>query len=175
MAHFGLYSYDLDSHEIVSLLPYSAGDHIAAESVFVFCDINHDHVVRFNLTTNAVDLTFPAMSNDIIRGVEVYEGFLYVDRDFSHVKKYTLDGVLVDSADFWTNIYLTIDSGIVYSVDVGGYPNRILRYDMQTGRTLPSVLSPARSSAGIKIYDGKLYYCDSDKRIIGAVPVADVR
>jgi hypothetical protein len=172
LSSYGLYSYDLTTHTLTSLFGYSSGDHVAADSVFVFCDVGHYEIMRFNLAMDTVDLTFPEPVHDQIYGMDVYNGYLYASRA-SYFKKYTLGGTLVDSVRFIiSGYYLTIQDSIIYTVR--GY-NRIARYDMRTQSYLSEVMSPARSTEGIKISNGKLYYCDFNKNIVGSVPIGDLR
>lgn len=167
-AAFGLYRYDLNTRQASELLTYNGGDFIAADSVFVFCDVYHHEIQRYNLTLNAVDLTFPTRFN-IIRGMDVYNGSLYV-ADAFEIMIYSFDGVLLDSVNL--ALYgLTIGDSIIYE---SGWPT-ISLFDLRTRQFLLNVLSTMWIPEGIKEYHGKLYYCDFEKRIIGAVPVADLR
>jgi hypothetical protein len=119
-----------------------------------------------------VDLTIPG--TDDIRGMDIYEGHLYVHRDNSVTMKYTLDGVPVDSLNYTTFTHMAIHDSIIYDVD-GDPGNRLRRYDMRTGLFLGDLASPAFETDGIRVCGGKLYYCDGERRMIGAVPLADLR
>ncbi|HET6273256.1 MAG TPA: hypothetical protein VFG32_09760 [Bacteroidota bacterium] len=44
--------------------------------------------------------------------MDVYDGYLYIHRDFSGLRKYTLDGGLVDSLDYQTGSYMTIIAAV---------------------------------------------------------------
>ena len=172
----GLFAYDVNTQIVTSLLRYPSGDNIAADSIFVFFDYP-GQIYRFNLISNAIDCTFPGSGNvyDLVRGMDVYNGYLYIDGDLSMLRKYTLDGTLVDSLNYHSLLYMTIHDSIIYSVDQYPWPNQLRRYDMRTSSFLTNLVSPAPLSEGIKIYEGKLYYCDFEKRFIGAVPIADLR
>ena len=165
----GLYKYDMTTGQVNELLDYSSGDFIAAESSFVFCDVNHNQVRRYNLNLNQVDLIFPSLLEDI-RGMDAYNGFLYVANNFNVVRRYTYDGVLLDSASYSCYCF-TIRDSMAYT------PQWISmkRFDLRTGQYIQNVLFPLQYAWGIKEYQGKIYYCDYEKAIIGAVPVSDLR
>ncbi len=165
----GLYKYDMTTGQITELLSYWSGDFIAADSAFVFCDVNHNQVRRYNLNANQVDLIFPGLLDDI-SGMDAYNGFLYVADHFDVVRRYTYDGVLLDSASYWCYCF-TIRDSIVYTPEW----NTLKRLDLHTMKYLQSVLFPLRHKWGIKEYQGEMYYCDFEKAIIAAIPIADLR
>ncbi|MBI4535457.1 MAG: hypothetical protein HY708_04205 [Ignavibacteriae bacterium] len=172
----GLFAFDMVTKTVTWLLEYWSGDHIAADSDFVFCD-NHDRILRFNLKSSSVDLVIPGtgIPYDAVRGMDVYDGYLYIHRDHSRLRKYTLDGALLDSIDYWTSSYMTISDSIIYDVEFLPGRNNLRRYDMRTKSFLQKVLAPARATEGIKVYQDMLYYCDFERRMIGAVPLADLK
>jgi hypothetical protein len=172
---YGTYSYDLLTHEFKYLLGYSGGDHIAAESTFVFCDVNHTRIERYNLTTNTVDLKFPEFVGSSIEGMATYRGRLYVKKLSDQLLKvYAFDGSLIDSIACYVSYYLAIHDSVMYSV-VYTHPNSISRYDMRRNVRLSDIQSPSRNGEGMKFVNDTMYYCNYDKKMIGAVPVKDLK
>ena len=170
----GLYTYDLISHQARRVFQYPAGDHIAADSVYVFCDVSHSRILRFNTVTETVDLELPSPGTTTIEGMATAGGLLYVRCDNGFMKRYTYGGELVDSLHLGIRGYfLAVANGVLMTSD---YPDALLlrRYDLQSGAELASVRSPARETEGINVYRDTLYYCDFDKRIVGAIPMPDL-
>jgi hypothetical protein len=179
-AALGLYAYDIGSVGSTMLLPYSAGDHIAVDSIFVFCDAGA-RILRFNTLSNAVDRTFSPVPSGRIAGLDVFNGFLYVMTGSQWVNRYTLDGEPVDSLPFpRQTYYMTIADSIIYSVQAGdqtnpGAPDEIVRFDLRTRQFLANLAAPCRSLSGIKISNQQFYYCDWFRNIVGVVPVAALK
>ena len=165
----GLYKFDIPTGHVTELLSYGGGDFIAADSVFVFCDVNHNQVRRYNLSLNQVDLVFPGLLEDI-RGMDACNGFLYVANNFNVIRRYTYDGVLLDSASYYAYCFTIYDS-VVYTPESG----TLKRFDLRTQQYLQTLLFPLRYAWGVKEYQGKMYYCDYEKAIIAAVPIMDLR
>lgn len=169
----GLFEYDLNSEITRYLFPYGTGDHIAADSIFVFCDIGLK-IVRYNILADSVDLTVATFPT-LIRGLETYQGSLYAITYSSAyaVRKYTYDGALIDSSTISGSVFhLTISNGILYTTD---FYATIRRFELSTMNVLSSVSGPARNLEGIRIYDDHLYFCDFYKRMVGSVPLQDLR
>lgn len=171
----GLFEYDLTTNEEKELYLYGAGDHLAADSIFVFCDVNHNSIKRFNIVTNTKDLDFPILLGSI-RGLATYQGLLYALDDSkspSRIYIFTYDGALIDSTDFpWFAFHITIDNGILFAGTAG---TTIRLIDLPTMNELPRVTAPARNLEGISVFGEYLYYCDWYKMIVGAVPVVDLK
>jgi len=172
---YGLYEYDLNSMTVRELINYGGGDHIAADSIFVFADVYHNSVWRYDLSK---DSARPIISSGLINifGMDVYERTLYVltisTDGLLRLKRYTYDGVLLDSVIYRTWMYyLAIHQGVAYGV---WYPDSLSRFDLSTQTRLPNIKAPIRYSDGIKFHGGYLYFCDNDKRLVGRVPVADL-
>ena len=167
----GLYEYSMTTRRIRELLMYGGGDFIAADSDYVFCDVYHSQIRRFNLSSNTVDLVFPATFTNIIRGMDEYNGLLYVMDDFSALKVFSREGALVDSIDY-SGYFITIVDSVIYSSELYRF---LGRFDMRTRRNLRHVLAPTYQINGIKEHNGMLYYSDFEKQMIGRVPIGDLR
>lgn len=178
----GLHEYNLINKEVSHFLFYYGGSHITANSKYVFCDINHETIVRFNLVTNVPDITFPEFSNiNNIMGIAVNDSQLLAlicsnGLSSNYLKKLTFDGIAIDSVSYGKDTYfMAVKDSIIYSkdyVDIGDY--QISRFNMKTGNFLPNLKSPAKDIGGMEIYNDTLYYCDEWKRIVGMVPVVDL-
>lgn len=173
MSADNLYAYDLNKSERTLLLTYDGGDCIAADSVFVFCEIANRYVARYNTTTHAVDLTLD-FRNYIIRGLETYKSHLYVCGEGSYLYKYTFDFSLVDSIRYYggRGFYMTISEDIVYTTLLD--KSQIIRFSLNTQEYLPNLRAPAKDISGIRVHEGRLYYCDIPRRLVGSVPLSDL-
>jgi hypothetical protein len=180
----GLYTYDLTTHHCnLRWNGYIIGLHIAADSNFVFCDVNHNQIVRYNLTTNTADSTFPALNDvDIISGMAINNHILYVlvfGRSYpnpEYLKMFTLDGVLLDSISYPSTkvLFMAVYDSIVYCKDESYNISPISRFNLRTKSFLPEVASPAKEVEPITIYNGQLYYSNLYKNFIGVMPIADL-
>ena len=171
----GLFVYDLSTGQTTELLFYGGGDAIAADSPFVFCDIMHHGISRFNIVTNSVDLQFTLLSGSAIAGLETYQGFLFVLTLPSQLNKFSYDGVLLDSIPYPESTYfLTIHDSVCYSLRWQSAGDHLTRFDLRTQQSLPDLPAPAWGGEGIKIYENSLYYCDWFKRFLGVIPLDSI-
>ena len=172
----GLYAVDLNTRSVNDLYDYGSGDHIAADSQYVFCDDDTHgfNIVRYNIAKGSVDLTFPFTFN---RGIAAYNGFLYAVDNNHNLIRFTLGIHAIDSIQYPTNsYYLAIQDSIAYGVNQTSIDDSssITRFDMRTQQFLPSIHAPAFSCNGIKFFGDTLYYCDYLKSIVGAVALNDL-
>jgi hypothetical protein len=183
----GLYAYDLETHDCIKRWDgYYRGSHIAADSSFVFCDINHQQIARYNLTTNTADISLPELGNIIaIDGMAIFNHSLYVliAAVPEYLKKFTLNGVLLDSISFsnypqYSPYFMAMYDSVIYSKDENTRNNpdgvQVSRFNLRTKGFLSNVYSPAREIGPITISGGKLYYNNLYKTFIGVVPIADL-
>lgn len=172
----GLFEYDLTSGRVKMLFSYGSGDHIAADSSFVFCELGRV-IARFNIQHSAVDTQF--IVSHTITGLATYGGDLYVGlRDVaaqtSYVKVMSRDGATRDSIPYPKTFgyYMAITDSILYSTEMRTPPaDEISRFDLRTREFLPNVASPAQDCEGIDIFGQDLYYGDYQKEFIGVVPL----
>lgn len=175
----GLFKYDPAIGTAIELFPYPGGDHLAADSGIVFID-NHSFIQRWNTHTATLEeiiVRYEPGSNTFITGMDVSDGVLVVllsTQGAFFRCRYDYRGGLVDSIPFdVTGHYLAIRAGILHRI-VWGATQQILRYTF-SGSQLPSFYPPVRNGDGIKFHDDFLYYCDANRRLVGRVPVADLR
>ncbi|MEJ2637662.1 MAG: hypothetical protein P8184_20535 [Calditrichia bacterium] len=166
-----VFKYNLTSGDYKVLAGFPGGDHIAGNSDFIFLDLEHSNILRYNIQKDTIDLQFfpyPGFDDQML-GMCADNNFLYVmfhptDSGGEVVKRYTVDGQY--SGEFkipWMGYYLCCADSILYSVDFDG---GIFRYDMRSNLLLPEIPSPAESIDGIFVDNGKLYYADYDKNAI---------
>jgi hypothetical protein len=72
---------------------------------------------------------------------------------------------------------MTIHDDIVYSVEFSttAAPDRISRFDMNSGSFLPYAVAPARSLDGLKVYEDQLYFCNYFKTAVGVLPLSALK
>jgi hypothetical protein len=178
----GLNEYDLVTHQKTIYMFYFGGSHITANSKYVFCDINHKQVVRFNLATKIPDLTLPEIQNiNLIMGIAIDNSSLLVlvnaglTYGEAYLQRFTLDGILVDSMPYpeSDSYFMAIADSVVYCKLYLDDP-QISRFNLRTRSFLSNVLSPARYIGGMEIYKDTLYFCDRWKNMVGTVAVADL-
>lgn len=171
----GLYEVDLTSMQKRLLVQYGGGDHIAADSIFVFRD-DHYRIYRYNLQKDSTDLVLAQFHNRIIKGLATFDHRLYVFlSESSYMYMYAYNGALLDSVAYSGGYYLAVSTSIAYSVEFSFPPaDRILRYDLKNQTSLSSVRAPASVLEGIKIYNGQFYFCNEIKGFVGVVPLADL-
>jgi len=181
---FGLYAFDLLSRQTRMLADYSAGNHIAADSSYVFYEDVGSRLYRYNLQTESTDLTIPFIAPPkVIRGMAARNGTLYVyygpaNGGPTFLGRLSLAGTLLDTIPYapsgGTGYYLATDGSIVYSVDFEA--RKISRFDLATQTYLSDVRSPNNAGLeGFKIYADRLYFTDVVKRMIGVVPIEDLK
>ena len=174
----GLYEYNLNNHQTKQLYQYSHGTHIAADSVFVYCDVNHNTIVRYQISTGTVDKQpFLSFFPFVICGMALYQQYLFVlvdnPRPQRTLLKFALDGAPLDSLSYpKATDFMTISDSVIYSVDYA--MGQITRFDLRTKTFLPNVLSPAKVCNGIQVFGDQLYFCDADKNYVGSIPISQL-
>ncbi|MBI4535456.1 MAG: hypothetical protein HY708_04200 [Ignavibacteriae bacterium] len=176
----GAYQYNLSTHQTRLLFDYDAGNHICAESTFVFFDIGNNYLYRYNLLIDNYDMRFPSFPGQTLYGLAVSRGILYAlfSGPNYYIKTYSLEGTPIDSISYPRSgvYYMAVYDSIVYSVEYtqSNPPCRLSRFDLRTRAFLQSALAPARWTDGIKIHKGMLYFADYYKRFTGVVPISDL-
>lgn len=179
-----LFRYNKETSIATMLFNYGGGDHLAADSGYIFIDFGHSGVVRWNTTTGTNEglmLDFSYSGNPAsqgIMGMDVYQGqLILINRSSSQLTQR-----FIHRADFRGNIiesvstdipgyYLAIHNDILHTIDFGS--SRIYRHSFG-GTRLPSYVKPAHNIDGIKFYNGYLYYCDYERMALGRVPMQDL-
>ena len=178
----GLHEYDLITHQKTFYNFYYGGSHITANSNYVFCDINHKQVVRFNLNKLIPDLTLPYFKDIIdIDGLAINDSSLLVlvlGKYHDYLKSFNMDGIQVDSIAYpHEDLYfMAAADSIIYRKYYLYDPDdiQISRFDLRSRSYLPNVLSPAKELKGMDIYNDTLYYCDFWKDFVGRIPIDDL-
>ena len=173
---WGLYEYDLKTNKTRLLVDYAAGDHIATDSNFVFADIDHYTIWKYDLSKDSAKeiIRFKHLFSNI-GGLDTYNGKLYVyETQTNSLNVYTYDGELLStfSIPFNPGYYMTIIDGVAYFNNY--FETTITRIDLKTMTKLPSIRAPVWDMSGMKFYNGYLYFCDYKRRLVGRVPVADL-
>ena len=180
----GLFAIDLSSR--VSSLRWNGyynGSHIAADSSFVFCDVFHQTISRFDLTTNTALGSTPNLGTiSSISGMAVQFHTLYVlvyGQTGTSICSYSLQGVHVDSIAYPSNdsYFMAMSDSVVYCKDETSIDGvyQISRFDLRTKSFLANLMPPAKEVEGIAISDGRFYYYDMSKNFIGVVPLVDLK
>ena len=171
----GLYRYNPLTNDLRELLGYLSGDYIAYDSIYVFCDVNHDHVWRFNLLADSVDQRFDATPyvNGYIGGLESLMDTLYLLTDKNTIEKFTMDLQHIQTLPYMrSTLGTTIAGGILYSND---YTNsRISRFNLGTNTFISDVRYPTKYTDALRTDKGILYFTDFNKKFVGRLPVADL-
>jgi hypothetical protein len=176
----GLHRLDPISSTVRQLFPYPGGDHLAADSGYVFID-GHSRIHRWNTATSTMTynvVVYGNPSTDNVAGMDVLDGSLLVIGSSSAIDRfrcrYDYRGALIDSIPFTTSgYYLAVRNAILHRISDRPIP-KILRYSFN-GIPLASLYPPARQLMGIKFHGSHLYFCDSNRRSIGRVAIADLR
>ena len=177
---YGLHKYDPGTGTATELFRFPGGDHLAADSGVVFLD-DHIFIMRWNSKTQALEQTtlvyYGPAAHTFITGMDIFEGRLLVlgSSDYGHFRcRYDYNGNLIDSVRFDTQgYYLAVRDGILHT-NGWGETSQIYRYAF-SGNPLPSLCPPVKYGDGIKFHGEFLYYCDYNHRLIGRVPVADLK
>ncbi len=171
---FGLYEYNLITDNTLLKLNYSSGDHLAASKNYIFCDVDHISISRFNIALDTVDLYKHISSNNSINiyGMCYYNNKLYVLTSDGKIIVYNEDLRDLDTITYSFNIvWIAVKDSIVY----GNNYNEISRFNLVTKSFLTSVAFPTSDCEAIKIIEDKLYFTDYDKKIIGYVNLSDLK
>jgi|AntAceMinimDraft_17_1070374.scaffolds.fasta_scaffold77171_2 hypothetical protein len=172
----GLYEYSLSGgvREIVS---YTGGDFIAHDSTYIFVDINHTSIKRYNIELDDTDLEFDLSHLDYqsILGMECWKNYLYVmfrGEQNNYITKFDYEGNYISSIPYSRdNSCLTIESGIAYSYD---YDTTLSRFELSTKTFLSDKQAPTSEGEGIRIHNNYLFFVDWKKQVIGYIPLYEL-
>lgn len=179
----GLHQYNLVTHQSSNPYGYYGGSHISANSDYVFCDINHHEVVRFNLNSATPDLMhFGNRTVFLIEGLAVSGQSLtmLIFNGSQYLLNFTLDGVLMDSIPFpnKTPYFMALHDSVLYCKDedyaLDAHGNQIMRFSLRTRTLLSNARSPSRTIAGMEVVHDTLFFCDPWKKFVGVMPVANL-
>lgn len=179
---YGLYQYDLANKSTKELYDYGAGDFIVQDGDYVFMDVDHFRIYRYNLLTNESQkiLEFSGWHTDDIWGLEAYHDSLFVLRMRSAdmypiLEIYDYNARLLDSItnynSHYYSFYLTIHDNVLYS-GTGG--PTLSRYDLKSRSYLDSRPKPSGDTEAIRFIDGFLYFTDYQRRYIGRTSMDEI-
>lgn len=179
---FGLYRYQRGV--LQQLVSYPSGNYMSCDSHFVFYEVSGFAIFRYNLETDTTDLQFDlsALDHLNINGMDVYNGFLYVQLElqpprYHTLARFTLDGRLVETIRYpRKTLHLTIADDIVFAIYAPEGENpRLSRFSLRARTFLPDADLPTPTWDGIRAYRDRLYFADYEKRYIASLPIADFR
>lgn len=163
----GIWKYNFNTKEEEVLYGTGSGDHIVANESYVFHDIDHSKLIRYNLEFNLMDLEFDSSSlstEHSIAGLAINESYLYV-----LLHKNTVDDFTIVKFDFYGTVieeipitascyYLAIINNIAYLKSTSH--NELIRYNLTTNEFLESLILPSHFGImeGFRIYNDKFYY-----------------
>lgn len=174
-----LWEYDLQTRELKALLYPWGGDHVAGDSVYLFLDIQHHYVYRYDIKKDTVDIQFNLpISTDNIRGIDVSDENVFVmlpgeSDENSLLAVYDFQGNLIEEQQIpVVGYYLSVDNNILYTND---YENeQILRYDLLSNTKLLDKPLPAKLNDGMEVYDNKLYFADYYRQMISVMSLSEL-
>jgi hypothetical protein len=169
---FGLYEYDMFNTSTMMLIGYSGGDYIASSDEYVFCDINHNMICRYIISTDTTDIKINISSylNELIKGLEVNNDELYVLTDNESILRFSLDLQYKGIYTYSNSTYgLTIQDNIAYSND----NTQILRFNLSTLNFIGPVALPTSNCEAIRIVGEKLYFTDYKKQVVAYVNLSE--
>lgn len=169
---YGLYKYNLNTEQTNLLFDYSSGNYITATSNFVFCDVDNVSIYRYNLDSNKVDKKIIGKFQHI-DGVANYENKLYVLDSNEDLSIYNFDLQLESTLTFPLSggFSLTIKNDTAYCNNI----EKIIKVNLTTLDTLPSIKIPTSRCDAITIIGDKMYFTDYDKHIICSVDISELK
>lgn len=178
----GLIKYNLISKQTEELVLYSSGDCITSDSIYIFYDIGHKDILRYNLATDTTDmkLDLSGLNYSWIKGLDIYGGILYVLLESSpsyYLTKFDLQGNYLGFIEYSkTTIFMTINGDILYSIEIS--PDwsgmGISRFNLITETFMENKSLPTNEWEGIRIYQDKFYFTDFYRQIIGTIPLNEL-
>jgi hypothetical protein len=191
-AALGLFRYNMNTGESKELLGYAGGDHIATTDDYIFCDIGHHYIIRYNILRDTTDIIFdmqqieychyqdgdPYCSNLSIYGLAAGNGVVYAimfdqsDEKLS-LSQFDYDGNYWGSV-LWSEEYpynLEYHDGVLYSYKYFFGEGEILRFDINSMSFLESKPLPSASPDGISIVNDRFYYADYYRHLICSIPI----
>jgi len=171
----GLYQYDILTKENVQLMMYDSGDFFAFDSNYIFVDIAHSSIYKYQLLNSSYSEIINYHANVETRdydiaGIAADQGILYVTTYNYILDKYDYKGNLLEKGSYpFQTSSLTKYENKLYGI-IG---QNIMVYDLDKQIALKSKAGPAKNITSIKIIDKNLYFSDYNRRYIGKVPLAE--
>ncbi len=171
---------DLTTRQVSFLYDFGGGDHVTGDSTYLFLDLMHHAIYRYDVKKDTMDMQFqlPAPYVDDIRGLGVSDGKLFAmfpgeAEDKSLLVIYDFQGNMLDQQQIpFVGYCLTVQDDILYSSD--WVNRRVLRYDLTSQSNLPDLRFPSEEMEGIKIYGDKFYFADYNRQTISVASLAEM-
>ncbi len=164
-------NYDITNYQTSTMFRYPGGDYLAISNNFVFCDINHTSIGRYNLAEDIIDTTVSI--NDIgiqIKGMDVYGNKLYVSTNNKKINLYNLDLKYEGTIPFdYSGYYLAIKDSIIYCNNY----SEILRFNLKTNTSMDPIPLPTLHCEAIAISGDKMLFSDYGAEIIGCFNLSE--
>jgi len=174
----GLYRYNLESGNLDQLVPYTSGNYMAYAPGYIFYEQQGERIKRYNLQSGKTDLEFKLdnLAFQFISGMAASQDHVYVlfqDLQRNYLAVFDLDGAYHKSIPYPKRAYfLTLADSLLYSAR---RKDRLICFDLRTETICDSLLLPSNETEGFCIDENYFYFADFYKRIIGHVPLADMR
>ena len=170
----GMYQYEMKNHYTTLKIDYSGGDYLAVFQNYVFCDLDHHQIGRYNLTSQSLDLIkeiIPISQQDEINGMEVYNNKLYVSIENHNTITLDFNLQVMDSIPYINSSrWLAIKDSIYYSNNWGA----IVRYNLNIQSYISTRKLPTSNCEAISIIGNKMFFTDYNKKIIGYFSLSDL-
>ncbi|GAB4372993.1 MAG: hypothetical protein Kow0042_16650 [Calditrichia bacterium] len=169
----GLFQYDFQKDSSILIYDYPGGDFFALDSSYIFIDVSHDHIFRYNLHSEIIDTTYDLtnLGYYLITGMEAYGGKLYV---------LALKASLPSLLEFDYDLNLLGERSLTFSGYSFTIANNFLFILTDWPITLVDLTNleitayrhrPSYNTETIRIWDGYLYFNDFDRKYIGRISV----
>jgi len=177
----GLYKYDMRIAKTYELSNYCGGDFISYDYPYVFLDVDHHNIYKYNLTADTsyeiIYIGSGDLNNEIL-GVAAAADKIYLISNYSYPMLYSYDfqGNSLDTLSLTQGFHISISALEYYDNQLFSirHWSAISRYDLSSNQFLADKKAPSEDAESVKIWRDYLYFSDYDKQIIGRVPLADV-
>ena len=116
---------------------------------------------------------FSDIDFDWINGICTYDEKVYAifneDNSTHTLRNFDYSGKLIDTISYSSknNYFLSISDDILYSYIFTNEKSGINGYNIKTGKSLDIMPLPSFNPQGIDVVDGKFYFSDFDRQMIG--------
>ncbi len=170
--------YDMRSLQLTPLFSQGSGTLLTGNDSLLFHS-DQFGISRFNLITREFDVNFNLRFHDIIRVTgltlegEILYAIIHQPGEKISLARFNIDGTLLGIGPYGQyTLYMAMADSIIYSLK---RTTGISRFDMRRNIFLETMREPSEATYGIFIRDDYLYFADFPKRMIGRMPVADLK
>ena len=172
----GTYQYIIGEDFVEELISYPGGDWLALYQNYLYLDISHNRIYRYDLNTGNFDMNITISDDGYIEGMDFKDDTLYVlYRDYngntpSALLTYDANLNPITRENFESSgNSISFYGGYLYIWEFGD----ILRYHLQTKQLDIVYKNLDQNIESIQIAGNGFFYSDVDKNIICYVPLAD--